>query len=206
MKWKECWKRWKNLSFRIVVLLFTFKLPTRHSFNEKNKVGVSWLGRIFPNLINNRFCLLNVELKFWVHFAQTSCACDELWIHKIGIEFVFIFNALRFLIFSLVQGSHRDSTKQNKDLATLTQQHPSSNNLNNPSSLSANKNPTPTDADVNRSGPYFDVAASKNVRFSLLLFLGYIADSGINIILLFIQMKHKSKPANPRNSKLEILI
>lgn len=45
----------------------------------------------------------------------------------------------------------------------LTQQHSSSNNLNNPSSSSANKNAA-ADADVNRSGPYFDVAASKNVR------------------------------------------
>lgn len=48
----------------------------------------------------------------------------------------------------------------------LTQQHPSSNNLNNPSSLSAGKNAAAaaTDTDANRSGPYFDVAASKNVR------------------------------------------
>lgn len=49
-------------------------------------------------------------------------------------------------------------------------QHSSSNNLNNPSSLSAGKNVAAAgaaaDADVNRSGPYFDVAASKNVRIS----------------------------------------
>ena len=68
-----------------------------------------------------------------------------------------------------VQGSHRDSTKQNKDLAMLTQ-HSSSNNLNNPSSLTANKNvASTTDADVNRSGPYFDVAASKNVCNTILM-------------------------------------
>lgn len=49
----------------------------------------------------------------------------------------------------------------------LTQQHSSSNILNNPSSLSAGKASTAaTDTDANRSGPYFDVAASKNVRRS----------------------------------------
>jgi hypothetical protein len=59
----------------------------------------------------------------------------------------------------------------------LTQQHSTSNNLNNPSSLSASKNVASvtaaanavSDADVNRSGPYFDVAASKNVRKSFCL-------------------------------------
>lgn len=63
---------------------------------------------------------------------------------------------------STVQGSHRDSSKQNKDLAMLTQ-HSSSNNLNNPSSLSGSKNVAAVEAEVNRNGPYFDVAASKNV-------------------------------------------
>lgn len=49
-------------------------------------------------------------------------------------------------------------------------QHSSSNNLNNPSSSSANKNAaSATDADVNRSGPYFDVAASKNVRNAVIM-------------------------------------
>ncbi|CRL05464.1 CLUMA_CG018217, isoform A [Clunio marinus] len=61
-----------------------------------------------------------------------------------------------------VQGSHRDLSRQNKDLAMLTQY--SSNNLNNPSSLSGSKSyGSASDVDVNRSGPYFDVAASKNV-------------------------------------------
>lgn len=79
---------------------------------------------------------------------------------------------IRFIAFA-VQGSHRDSAKQNKDLATLTQQHSSSNTLNSPGSLSASKaSAASTDADVNRSGPYFDVAASKNVsRKSIYLFL-----------------------------------
>lgn len=48
-------------------------------------------------------------------------------------------------------------------------QHSSSNNLNNPSSLSGSKSvvaaaAAASDPDVNRNGPYFDVAASKNVR------------------------------------------
>lgn len=63
-----------------------------------------------------------------------------------------------------MQGSHRDSTKQNKDLAGLNTE--TSSNLNNPSAGAA-KNTAVTTADssdVNKSGPYFDVAASKNVR------------------------------------------
>lgn len=79
------------------------------------------------------------------------------------IEFKFISVLSSFT----VQGSHRDSTKQNKDLAMLTQ-HSSSNNLNNPSSLSANKNAASA-TDVDRSGPYFDVAASKNVRNTIIM-------------------------------------
>lgn len=73
-------------------------------------------------------------------------------------------NSIELFLFCLftVQGSHRDSSKQNKDLAMLTQ-HSSSNNLNNPSSLSASKNAAAVEAEVNRNGPYFDVAASKNV-------------------------------------------
>lgn len=83
---------------------------------------------------------------------------------------VFHLYLIVFFIFFLVQGSHRDSTKQNKDLSLLTQQQPNSapsNNLNNPS---ATKNSpvttTAADSDVNKSGPYFDVAASKNVRIN----------------------------------------
>ncbi|XP_070504638.1 uncharacterized protein [Chironomus tepperi] len=62
-----------------------------------------------------------------------------------------------------VQGSHRDSNKQSKDLST-------SSNLNNPNAVvGSNKNiavastATTSDSDANRNGPYFDVAASKNV-------------------------------------------
>jgi hypothetical protein len=70
-----------------------------------------------------------------------------------------------YLFHSTVQGSHRDSTKQNKDLAVLTQQQHTapSNNLNNPSATK-NSAVTTADSDVNKNGPYFDVAASKNVR------------------------------------------
>jgi hypothetical protein len=66
----------------------------------------------------------------------------------------------------LVQGSQRDSAKQNKDLSQLTQQQhiAPSNNLNNPSATKNSAVTTTTDSDVNKSGPYFDVAASKNVR------------------------------------------
>jgi hypothetical protein len=49
-------------------------------------------------------------------------------------------------------------------------QHSSSNNLNNPSSLSAKNTAAAvaaTEAEVNRNGPYFDVPASKNVRITL---------------------------------------
>lgn len=64
-----------------------------------------------------------------------------------------------------VQGSHRESSKQNKDLSALA--HPTSSYLNNPNGLSGSKSvaaTTTTDSDVNHNGPYFDVAASKNVR------------------------------------------
>lgn len=113
----------------------------------------------FSNLINNKSCVLNTKLDMF----SASYACHALWWaanKENSIEFEYF---LSFSSCSAVQGSHRDSTKQNKDLAMLTQQHSSSNNLNNPSSSSANKNAA-ADADVNRSGPYFDVAASKNVR------------------------------------------
>lgn len=60
--------------------------------------------------------------------------------------------------FSTVQGSHRDSTKQNKDLSMLA----NGNSLNNPSSSSANKN-VATESDTSKSGPYFDTQSSKNV-------------------------------------------
>jgi hypothetical protein len=77
-----------------------------------------------------------------------------------SIEFKFV------LLSFAVQGSHRDSSKQNKDLAMLTQ-HSNSNYLNIPSSLSGSKNVAVVEAEVNRNGPYFDVAASKNVRINL---------------------------------------
>ena len=67
-----------------------------------------------------------------------------------------------------VQGSHRESSKQNKDLSTLAQ--PTSSNLNNPNVLAGGKSvaadTTTADSDANRNGPYFDVAASKNVRIT----------------------------------------
>jgi hypothetical protein len=87
---------------------------------------------------------------------------DGFWIEctllssQNSIEFKFAF------LSSTVQGSHRDSSKQNKDLAMLSQ-HSNSNNLNSPSSLSGSKNVAVVEAEVNRNGPYFDVAASKNV-------------------------------------------
>ncbi|KAG5672143.1 hypothetical protein PVAND_002297 [Polypedilum vanderplanki] len=75
-------------------------------------------------------------------------------------------------LFVAVQGSHRDSSKQSKDLSALSAT--SSNLNNNPNSVVANSGSiknvattaagtTASDSDVNRSGPYFDVAASKNV-------------------------------------------
>ena len=73
-----------------------------------------------------------------------------------------------FLSLFAVQGSHRDSNKQSKDLST-------SSNLNNPNAVvGSNKNiavastATTTDSDANRNGPYFDVAASKNVSIDIL--------------------------------------
>lgn len=87
------------------------------------------------------------------------------WIFKsdfmmINIYFIFF----SFSLFSVVavQGSHRDSNKPSKDLSA-------SSNLNNPNAVvGSNKNvavasTATTDSDANRSGPYFDVAASKNV-------------------------------------------
>lgn len=73
---------------------------------------------------------------------------------------------MRFYCVITVQGSHREGSKQqNKDLSALP--HSTSSNLNNPNSLSGGKNvatATTTDSDANHnSGPYFDVAASKNV-------------------------------------------
>lgn len=114
----------------------------------------------FPNLINNKLSALNTKLN--IDYPALIFKCHVLW----------NFDGKQFLILNLfstfaVQGSHRDSTKQNKDLAMLTQ-HSTSNNLNNPSSSSVNKNAaSASDADVNRSGPYFDVAASKNVRIQI---------------------------------------
>lgn len=72
---------------------------------------------------------------------------------------------LKFNFVITVQGSHRESSKQNKDLSELAQ--PTSSNLNNPNGLAGGKSvvadSTTTDSDANRNGPYFDVAASKNV-------------------------------------------
>lgn len=73
---------------------------------------------------------------------------------------------MRFYYVITVQGSHREGSKQqNKDLSAVP--HSMSSNLNNPNSLSGGKNvatATTADSDANHnSGPYFDVAASKNV-------------------------------------------
>ena len=63
-----------------------------------------------------------------------------------------------------MQGSHRDSIKQNKDLATLAQ--PASSSSNSHNNVVASKFVSTADADSSKSGPYFDVAASKNVRIN----------------------------------------
>lgn len=63
-----------------------------------------------------------------------------------------------------MQGSHRDSIKQNKDLATLA--HPASSNSHSHNNAVASKFVSYADADSSKSGPYFDVAASKNVRIN----------------------------------------
>jgi hypothetical protein len=82
---------------------------------------------------------------------------------------------MRFYVVSFtVQGSHREGNKQNKELSALT--HQTNSNLNNPNSLSGSKSVAPattttTDSDVNHSGPYFDVAASKNVCITHMLAL-----------------------------------
>lgn len=124
---------------------------------------------------------IEYKIEYWIaaadaDVAQMSChvlkLCDELWIHnntQLNLNSFSPQHLITRILSFTVQGSHRDSTKQNKDLATLTQPHSSSNNLNNPSGLSSSKNAAAvaTDADVNRNGPYFDVAASKNVRISI---------------------------------------
>lgn len=71
------------------------------------------------------------------------------------------FNLICFLFHFTVQGSHRDSIKQNKDLATLAQ--PASSSSNSHNNAVASKFVSNADADSSKSGPYFDVAASKNV-------------------------------------------
>lgn len=88
-----------------------------------------------------------------------------------------------------MQGSHRDSIKQNKDLATLAQ--PASSSSNSHNNVVASKFVSTADADSSKSGPYFDVAASKNVRIHENSHLStYYFNNPFVFVILFHRLQH----------------
>lgn len=71
-----------------------------------------------------------------------------------------------FCYFFSVQGSHRDSNKQNKDTPTNSNLNNANTVVSNSKNIAIQSTTTTNDPESSRNGPYFDVSASKNVSMN----------------------------------------